>query len=65
MNLSDSQTAGQPVRRVSAMEAVLDHLRGAIERGEYAVGDKLPSEAALGREFEVSRSVVRDRKSVV
>ncbi|MFD0489977.1 DNA-binding FadR family transcriptional regulator [Saccharopolyspora erythraea NRRL 2338] len=42
------------------MEAVLDHLRGAIERGEYAVGDKLPSEAALGREFEVSRSVVRE-----
>lgn len=29
------------------MEAVLNHLRGAIERGEYAVGDKLPSEAEL------------------
>jgi DNA-binding FadR family transcriptional regulator len=64
MNLSDSQTAGHGgpggPRRVSAMEAVLAHLRRLIERGEYAVGGKLPSEAALSREFEVSRSVVRE-----
>jgi DNA-binding FadR family transcriptional regulator len=61
MNLSDSQTAGQDgPRRVSAMEAVLAHLRRLIESGEYAVGGKLPSEAALSREFEVSRSVVRE-----
>ena len=42
------------------MEAVLAHLRSSIERGEHAVGDKLPSEAALSREFEVSRSVIRE-----
>jgi DNA-binding FadR family transcriptional regulator len=42
------------------MEAVLAHLRRLIENGEYAVGGKLPSEAALSREFEVSRSVVRE-----
>jgi DNA-binding FadR family transcriptional regulator len=42
------------------MEAVLSHLRDAIEQGEYAVGDKLPSEASLGKDFEVSRSVVRE-----
>ncbi|MDT7802675.1 MAG: hypothetical protein QOI78_6108 [Actinomycetota bacterium] len=61
MNLSDSQTAGQGgPRRVGAMEAVLAHLRRLIESGEYAVGVKLPSEAALSREFEVSRSVVRE-----
>jgi DNA-binding FadR family transcriptional regulator len=60
VNLSDSRTAGLAVRRVSAMEAVLAHLRDAIERGEFAVGDKLPAEAALSREFEVSRSVVRE-----
>ncbi|GAA3578440.1 FadR/GntR family transcriptional regulator [Amycolatopsis ultiminotia] len=42
------------------MEAVLAHLRAAIERGEYAVGDRLPAEAALSREYEVSRSVVRE-----
>ncbi|MER7792579.1 FadR/GntR family transcriptional regulator [Streptomyces sp. NPDC097640] len=63
MNLSDSQT-GQAVpsvpRRVSAMEAVLAHLRRAIEQGEYAVGDKLPSEAELCRRLEVSRPVLRE-----
>lgn len=42
------------------MDAVLAHLRDAIELGEFAVGTKLPAEAALGREFEVSRSVVRE-----
>lgn len=60
MNLSDSQTGGPGPRRVSAMEAVLTHLRGAIERGEYAIGDKLPSEAELCRTLEVSRPVLRE-----
>jgi DNA-binding FadR family transcriptional regulator len=49
-----------PLRRVSAMEAVLAHLRTAIENGTYALGDKLPSETALGKELEVSRSVIRE-----
>ncbi|WP_078510125.1 FadR/GntR family transcriptional regulator [Streptomyces sp. Tu 6176] len=60
MNLSDSQTGGSVPRRVSAMEAVLTHLRGAIERGTYAVGDKLPSEAELCRTLGVSRPVLRE-----
>ncbi|WP_046777966.1 FadR/GntR family transcriptional regulator [Streptomyces yangpuensis] len=42
------------------MEAVFGHLRSAIERGEYAVGDKLPSEAELCRTLEVSRPVLRE-----
>jgi DNA-binding FadR family transcriptional regulator len=42
------------------MEAVLAYLRGAIERGEYAIGDKLPSEAELCRTLEVSRPVLRE-----
>ncbi|MFE2940938.1 FadR/GntR family transcriptional regulator [Streptomyces sp. NPDC059255] len=60
MNLSDSQTAGAVPRRISAMEAVLNHLRSAIERSEYAVGEKLPSEAELCRRLEVSRPVLRE-----
>jgi DNA-binding FadR family transcriptional regulator len=60
VNLSDSQTAAGSPRRVSALEAVLTHLRGAIERGEYAIGDRLPSEAELCRTLEVSRPVLRE-----
>ncbi|MFF2375171.1 FadR/GntR family transcriptional regulator [Streptomyces xiamenensis] len=60
MKLSDSPTGGAMPRRVGAMEAVLTYLRGAIEGGEYAVGDKLPSEAELCRRLEVSRSVLRE-----
>ncbi|MFJ4616694.1 FadR/GntR family transcriptional regulator [Streptomyces sp. NPDC088812] len=61
MNLSDSQTGDRVApRRVSAMEAVLGHLRDAIEHGRYAIGDKLPSEAELCRTLEVSRPVLRE-----
>ncbi len=47
-------------RRVSATDVVLAQLRAAIESGELAVGDKLPTEAELGRRHDVSRSVVRE-----
>ncbi|WP_406728837.1 FadR/GntR family transcriptional regulator [Streptomyces sp. GD-15H] len=60
MNLSDSQTGGRGPRRVSAREAVLSHLRDAIERGAYAIGDKLPSEGELCRTLGVSRPVLRE-----
>lgn len=42
------------------MAAVLGHLRYAIGRGDYAIGDKLPSEAELCRALEVSRPVLRE-----
>ncbi|MEU2232863.1 FadR/GntR family transcriptional regulator [Streptomyces litmocidini] len=42
------------------MEAVFGHLRSSIERGQYVVGDKLPSEAELCRTLEVSRPVLRE-----
>lgn len=58
---SDSWTTGRPeFTRVSAAAAVLADLRGAIERGELAVGDRLPPEAALAGRYGVSRSVVRE-----
>ena len=34
-------------------------LRSRIERGLYAAGSKLPSEASLSRELETSRSSLR------
>ncbi|MFJ2744173.1 FadR/GntR family transcriptional regulator [Streptomyces sp. NPDC087440] len=51
---------GRVPRRVSATDVVLAQLRAAIESGELAVGDKLPTEAELGRRHDVSRSVVRE-----
>jgi GntR family transcriptional repressor for pyruvate dehydrogenase complex len=61
MLLSDSWTALQvPVARVGAAEAVFSSLRTAIESGELPVGVKLSSEVALGHQYGVSRSVVRE-----
>jgi DNA-binding FadR family transcriptional regulator len=58
VNLSDSQTGGP--RHVSAIEAVLADIRGVIESGSLAVGDKLPSEAQLARQYGVSRPLLRE-----
>jgi DNA-binding FadR family transcriptional regulator len=61
MSSSDSWTTSPPqFVRVSAAEAVLADLRGAIERGEIPVGERLPSEAALAGRYGVSRTVVRE-----
>jgi DNA-binding FadR family transcriptional regulator len=61
MDPSDSWTTSAPqFTRVSAAEAVLADLRGSIERGELPVGQRLPSEAALGARYAVSRAVVRE-----
>src|SRR4051812_40621958 len=38
---------------------IAERLRAAIDRGEFAVGERLPSEAELYREFGVSRTTAR------
>ncbi|MDT4914634.1 MAG: hypothetical protein QOC66_3762 [Pseudonocardiales bacterium] len=49
-----------PVPQRSAAEQVRSQLIELIESGDFAVGDRLPSEADLSRSFEVSRSVIRE-----
>ena len=39
---------------------IADQLRGLIERGEYAVGAKLPTERDLAEQLKVSRPTVRE-----
>ncbi|MCR4268504.1 FadR/GntR family transcriptional regulator [Nitratireductor sp. ZSWI3] len=46
--------------RVSLVGTVSDDLRRRIVEGELSVGDKLPSEAELTRQYDVSRTVVRE-----
>ncbi|MGW4241596.1 FadR/GntR family transcriptional regulator [Nocardia sp. NPDC004722] len=48
------------VQRIGATEAVFRRLKGLITGGEYAVGDRMPGEIALAKEFGVSRPVVRE-----
>ncbi|MGV8935923.1 MAG: FadR/GntR family transcriptional regulator [Allorhizobium sp.] len=50
----------RPSRRPSLSSQVADAIRGQIEAGYYAPGDKLPTEPALIDKFGFSRTVVRE-----
>ncbi|MGW9596275.1 FadR/GntR family transcriptional regulator [Streptomyces chartreusis] len=66
MNLSDRQTAEHPpLQRITPGKAVLAHLRHAVERQDYVVGERLPSETELARTFAVDRPVVREALQVM
>jgi GntR family transcriptional repressor for pyruvate dehydrogenase complex len=57
---------GAPVHRVrKAYEQVHDQLRDLIMHGDLARGQRLPNEAALAREFGVSRGTVREALRVL
>jgi DNA-binding FadR family transcriptional regulator len=49
-----------PARAVRAYEELAAAIRHRIVSGELGVGDRLPPEAALAREAQVSRSTVRE-----
>ena len=56
-----AEPAAMPVRRVrKAYEQVNDQLRELIVSGDLPAGERLPNEAALAREFGVSRATVRE-----
>lgn len=48
------------VERVSATMQVVNTIKAALQSGKLKVGDKLPSEAELSREFGVGRSSLRE-----
>jgi GntR family transcriptional regulator, arabinose operon transcriptional repressor len=48
----------EPGKRVVKHRRVFDHLMASIQSGELKPGDRLPSEAELGRMFDASRITV-------
>lgn len=48
------------IKRVSVAQQIADNLTEYIQNSEIAVGEKLPTEAALCSEYGVSRSAVRE-----
>lgn len=52
--------APSPVRRHQLVDQVLQHLRNRIAAGEFAVGDRLPSEPQLMKQFGVGRTTIRE-----
>lgn len=57
--------SGMAGRRPSLSSQVADTIRGQIEAGYYAPGDKLPTEPALIDKFGFSRTVVREAIAVL
>ena len=50
----------RPVERISVTESTVESIKESILSGDYAVGDRLPSEMELSSALNVSRSTVRE-----
>ena len=55
----------QCVSQRSQYRQLADLLRSAIERGEYAAGATLPSEADIAAQFSVSRPTVNNALKIL
>jgi GntR family transcriptional repressor for pyruvate dehydrogenase complex len=53
----------KPVKRDSLVDTVVARIREVIEQGRLRAGDRLPTEAELGEQLGVSRTVVREAVS--
>jgi len=58
--MSDARFISEPVRVARAYEQLAALIRQRILSGELGPGDRIPSEAVLAREAQVSRSTVRE-----
>jgi GntR family transcriptional repressor for pyruvate dehydrogenase complex len=58
--MSQLNASIQPLARTSLFEALADQIEELVLSGELEAGAKLPSEDSLGRQFGVSRPVVRE-----
>lgn len=56
----DSETLFAPITTKRAFEEVSSEIKKTIIRGDFKPGDRLPSEAVLARQFDVSRQTVRE-----
>jgi DNA-binding FadR family transcriptional regulator len=52
--------APSPVRRQQLVDQVLQHLRNRIAAGDFVVGERLPSEPQLMKQFDVGRTTIRE-----
>ena len=50
----------EPIFRIKLYEDVANHMRERISSRQWQGGDRLPPEAELAKEFDVSRSTVRE-----
>jgi GntR family transcriptional regulator, transcriptional repressor for pyruvate dehydrogenase complex len=55
-----ASSSTSPIKRVSTVEAIVEHMLERIRSGEFLPGDRLPSERDLQREIGVGRLSLRE-----
>jgi GntR family transcriptional repressor for pyruvate dehydrogenase complex len=53
----------QPIAPSSLVDRVAERIRNVIDQGQFQAGDRLPAEAVLSEQLQVSRSVLREAVS--
>ena len=53
-------TIFSPIKTTRVADGIFQQIKASIQRGDYAVGAKLPSERALAEQFSVNRAGVRE-----
>lgn len=49
-----------PIEKVTVSQAIVENLKSRINSGEFAPGDRLPSEQRMLKEYDVSRLTLRE-----
>ncbi|WP_319529949.1 FadR/GntR family transcriptional regulator [uncultured Cohaesibacter sp.] len=65
MAVDSLQETQKPIKSETLVSQISQHLRSEIAGTRYSPGDRLPSEADLGRLFGVSRTVVREAIAIL
>ena len=65
MTVDFMQETQKPIKSVTLVSQISQHLRNEIAEAKFNPGDRLPSEADLGRLFGVSRTVVREAIAIL
>lgn len=63
--MNNQEDIFKPYKRKRSFEEVSDEIKARIIKGDLKVGDKLPPESEIARQFQVGRHTIRDAMRIL